>query len=108
MVPQLAAVRFLEAFDEDVAVGQAKVMVRGVAHAGVPTNGYRVAWHGVSVAYVSDHQPPPGLAGVPEPVLELAAGVDLLIHGAAHGERLGVDEVIAAADGLAVRLRGRR
>ena len=125
----------------------------------MPTNGYRVEWDGISVAYMSDHGPPTDLAGVPEPVLELAAGVDLLIHDAQHsdaewpakagdghspvayavqvareagarrlalfhhhpdrdddaldrvldvarrtGERLGVDEVVAAADGLVVRL----
>ena len=162
----LGTVRFHEAYDEDFAVGQAKVMVRSVAHGGTPTNGYRVEWDGLSVAYVSDHEPPADLAGVPEPVLELAAGVDLLIHDAQHsdtewptragagtgggghspaayavqvareagakrlvlfhhhpdrdddaidrllevarrtGERLGVDEVVAAADGLVVRLAG--
>jgi ribonuclease BN (tRNA processing enzyme) len=159
---RLGTVQFHEAFDEDFAVGQAKVMVRGVAHGGVPTNGYRVEWDGLTVAYVSDHEPPADLAGVPEPVLELAAGVDLLIHDAQHsaadwparagdghspvtyavqvareagakrlalfhhapdrdddaldrmlevarrtGERLGVDEIMAAADGLVVRLTGR-
>lgn len=157
----LGTVRFHEAYDEDFAVGQAKVLVRSVAHRGTPTNGYRVEWDGLSVAYISDHEPPADLAGVPEPVLELAAGVDLLIHDAQHtdaewptcagdghghspaayavqvareagakrlalfhhhpdrdddaidrllevarrtGERLGVDEVVAAADGLVVRL----
>ncbi len=158
----LGTVRFHEAYDEDFAVGQAKVMVRSVVHGGTPTNGYRVEWDGLTVAYVSDHEPPTDLAGVPEPVLELAAGVDLLIHDAQHsdadwpagagdghgpaayavqvareagakrlalfhhhpdrdddsidrllevarrtGERLGVDEVVAAADGLVVRLAGR-
>jgi ribonuclease BN (tRNA processing enzyme) len=156
---RLGILRFHEAFDEDFAVGQAKVMVRGVVHGGVPTNGYRVEWDGLSVAYVSDHGPPTDLSGVPEPVLELAAGVDLLIHDAQHsdaewpdragdghspaayavqvareagarrlalfhhhpdrdddaldrmlemarrtGERLGVDEVVAAADGLVLGL----
>ncbi len=158
----LGTVRFHEAYDEDFAVGQAKVMVRSVVHGGTPTNGYRIEWDGLSVAYVSDHEPPADLAGVPEPVLELAAGVDLLIHDAQHtdaewpamageghspaayavqvareagarrlalfhhhpdrdddaidrllevtrrtGERLGVDEVVAAADGLVVRLASR-
>ena len=164
----LGTVRFLEAYDEDFAVGQAKVMVRSVAHGGTPTNGYRVEWDGSSIAYVSDHEPPADLASVPEPVLELAAGVDLLIHDAQHtdaewptlagarsgagdghspaayavqvareagakqlalfhhhpdrdddsidrllevarrtGDRLGVDEVLAAADGLVVRLAER-
>ncbi len=75
-------VRFHEVRDEELAVGQAKVTVRSVPHGGGVTNGYRVEWDGASVAYVADHDPPPDLDGVPESVLELAAGVDLLIHDA--------------------------
>jgi ribonuclease BN (tRNA processing enzyme) len=36
------------------------------------------------VAYVSDHQAPPGLDSVPDSVLELCDGVDLLIHDAQY------------------------
>jgi phosphoribosyl 1,2-cyclic phosphodiesterase len=75
-------VRFHEVQDEEFAVGQAKVTVRSVPHGGAVTNGYRVELDGVSVAYVSDHDPPSDLAGVDEGVLELAAGVDLLVHDA--------------------------
>ena len=149
-------VRYSDCADEELAVGSAKVWVRGVSHRG-PANGYRVEWEGVSVAYLPDHQAPFALDTVPEPVLELADGVDLLIHDAQYtaaewehrsgwghstvdyavlvarqagarrlalfhhdpdrsddeldrllegarrsAERLGVDEVLAAAEGLTV------
>lgn len=151
-----AGVRFHDCADEELSIGDAKVWARAVAHRG-PANGYRVEWEGVSVAYVSDHQAPAGLDTVPEPVLELADGVDLLVHDAQYttaewerrsgwghstvdyavlvarqagarrlalfhhdpartdddidavldgarrtAERLGVDEVLAAAEGLTV------
>ncbi len=67
--------------DEELAVGDAKVMVRSVAHEG-QTNGYRLELDGVSVAYVSDHQAPSGLDTISHQVLELADRVDLLIHDA--------------------------
>jgi len=64
----------------DVAIGNAKVQVRSVPHCG-PTNGYRISWDGVTVAYLSDHQGPcGGSLDVAESVLELCDGVDLLIH----------------------------
>lgn len=151
-----AGVRFYECADEELPLGEAKVWARSVPHKG-PANGYRVEWEGASVAYVSDHQAPPGLDTVPESVLELADGVDLLVHDAQYtaaewerrggwghstvdyavlvarqagarrlalfhhdpartddeldrllegarrtAERLGVDEVVAAAEGLTV------
>ncbi|GAC1593308.1 MAG: MBL fold metallo-hydrolase [Acidimicrobiales bacterium] len=67
--------------DDDFEVGSAKVKVRPVPHCG-PTVGYRVDWDGASVAYISDHQAPAGLDSVPDEVLELCDGVDLLIHDA--------------------------
>ncbi|MDQ6797229.1 MAG: MBL fold metallo-hydrolase, partial [Actinomycetota bacterium] len=73
--------RVIAVEDEELAVGEAKVMVRSVAHGG-PTNGYRLTVDGVSVAYVSDHQAPPGLDTISHQVLELADRVDLLIHDA--------------------------
>jgi phosphoribosyl 1,2-cyclic phosphodiesterase len=75
-------VRFNEVRHEELPIGRAKVTVRSVPHGMAVTNGYRVEWDGVTVAYVSDHDPPPGLDEVPEDVLELAAGADLLIHDA--------------------------
>lgn len=74
-------IRFHDVEDERLTLGDATVTVRSVPHFG-RTNGYRVDWQGVSVAYVSDHQAPPGLDRVPEALVELAEGVDLLIHDA--------------------------
>lgn len=72
---------FHDVSDGELALGGAQVRVRSVPHLG-PTNGYRVDWGGVSVAYVSDHQAPPGSDSVDAAVLELAEDVDLLIHDA--------------------------
>ena len=72
--------RFHEVADTDLVIGDAKVMVRSVPHVGL-TNGYRVDLGGATVAYVSDHQmPADGSHTAPDSVLELADGVDLLIH----------------------------
>ncbi len=76
--------RFRAVADTDLVVGDAKVTVRSVPHVG-DTNGYRVELGGASVAYVSDHQQPVGAGtDVPAGVLELADGVDLLIHDAQY------------------------
>jgi phosphoribosyl 1,2-cyclic phosphodiesterase len=77
------ALRFTTVDDEELVVGDAKVLVRAVPHTGT-TNGYRVDWEGVSVAYVSDHRAPDGLDTVDHNVLELAEGVDLLVHDAQY------------------------
>lgn len=77
-------VTFHDVVDTDLVIGDAKVRVRDVPHVGL-TNGYRVDWAGVSVAYVSDHQQPlDGGYDVAESVLDLAAGVDVLIHDAQY------------------------
>ena len=85
-------IRFHDVEDEELPLGEAVVTARAVPHLG-PTNGYRVDWEGVSLAYVSDHQAPATLDSVPHAVLELADGVDLLIHDAqftaAEWERKG-------------------
>jgi ribonuclease BN (tRNA processing enzyme) len=85
---QLAGrVRFHDTGDDDFPIGTAKVRSRWVPHVG-PTLGFRVEVHGVSIAYVPDHGP--GCCGydhddhVPEELLELCDGVDLLIHDAQH------------------------
>jgi ribonuclease BN (tRNA processing enzyme) len=55
-------------------------MSRFVPHVG-PTLGYRIEWEGHSVAYISDHQQPyDGSLRASDGALELAQGVDLLIH----------------------------
>jgi phosphoribosyl 1,2-cyclic phosphodiesterase len=76
-------IRFHDVLDDDFEVGAAKVKVRPVPHCG-RTVGYRVDWHGVSIAYVSDHQAPLGLDTVSDAVLELCEGVDFLIHDAQY------------------------
>lgn len=77
------SITFHDLDDGDVAIGNAKVQVRGVPHCG-PTNGYRVAWDGVTVAYLSDHQGPAEGTAIAESVLELCDEVDLLIHDAQY------------------------
>ena len=63
-------------------VGPATVTVAAVPHVGA-TNGYRIDWNGLNIAYVSDHQEPVGAPRlVDEAVLALVDGVDLLIHDA--------------------------
>jgi phosphoribosyl 1,2-cyclic phosphodiesterase len=75
-------IQFHDLSDADVAVGTAKVRVRPVPHVG-STNGYRIDWGGMSVAYISDHQAPlDGSFAVADSVLDLCEGVDLLIHDA--------------------------
>ena len=76
-------IRFHEVEDHDFEIGSAKVKVRPVPHCG-PTVGYRVDCDGASVAYISDHQAPLALDSVADSVLELADGVDLLIHDAQY------------------------
>jgi phosphoribosyl 1,2-cyclic phosphodiesterase len=81
-----ATIRFHDTGDDDFPVGQAKVRSRWVRHVG-PTLGYRVDLNGGSVAYISDHGP--GCRDdsddfVPQEILELCDGVDVLIHDAQH------------------------
>ena len=76
-------IRFHDVLDDDLEIGSAKVKVRPVPHCG-PTVGYRVDWHGVSIAYISDHQAPYTLDTVADSVLELCDGVDLLVHDAQY------------------------
>src|SRR5437773_463834 len=53
-----------------------------------PTIGFRVDFHGLSVAYIPDHGPGccPDDADdfIPHEILELCDGVDVLIHDAQH------------------------
>jgi phosphoribosyl 1,2-cyclic phosphodiesterase len=76
-------VQFHDTYEDDLAVGNAKVRVRPVPHCG-PTVGYRVDWDGATVAYISDHQAPLSLDTVADSVLELCDGADLLIHDAQY------------------------
>ncbi len=83
-------VRFIDVETDEMAVGNAKVLVRPVPHVG-PTVGYRLDWDGVSISYISDHQAPYTDGDKPvtkseiaESVLELCDGVDLMIHDAQY------------------------
>jgi len=69
-------------------VGELCVKARLVSHPG-HTVGYRIAENGVSMAYIPDHEPALGWPNFPGPAewisgLELARGVDLLIHDAQY------------------------
>jgi phosphoribosyl 1,2-cyclic phosphodiesterase len=76
-------VRFHDVTTDTFVVGSRKVTVRPVPHNG-PTVGYRIESAHGSVAYISDHQAPLGLDTVADSVLELADGVDALIHDAQY------------------------
>lgn len=74
------SIRFHDVSDCDLAIGDAKVMIRTVPHTGL-TNGYRVEQDGAVVTYISDHQmPTDGSMDIADSVLELCDGADLLIH----------------------------
>lgn len=77
-------VRLKDAWNETFAAGTATITARSVPHTGL-TNGYRIDVGGVSIAYISDHQEPVDNPTFVDPaVLELAQGVDLLIHDAQY------------------------
>lgn len=70
--------------DDDWTIGEIAVRSRLIPHVG-NTLGYRVTWHGASVAYLSDHQQ----MGVSHFEMtggarELCQGVDVLIHDAQY------------------------
>lgn len=77
-------VRFHDTADTYLSIGTFNVMARLVPHVG-PTLGFRIEWHGRSVAYIADHQQPfDGSYSVAPGALELVEGVDLLIHDAQY------------------------
>jgi phosphoribosyl 1,2-cyclic phosphodiesterase len=80
-------VTFVDVADEEFAVNGAKVSSRWVRHTD-PTLGFRLELEGRSVAYLSDHGPGcvPNDADdfIPNGVLELCDGVDVLMHDAQH------------------------
>ncbi len=89
-----STIEFHDITDGDLVIDDAEVMVRPVPHTGY-TNGYRVTRSGASVAYVPDHQEPIGRPDeVDDAVLELCAGVDVLIHDA----QFRADELGAKSD----------
>jgi phosphoribosyl 1,2-cyclic phosphodiesterase len=80
--------------EEELVVGDAKVTVRSLPHDG-PANGYRIAWEGVDVAYVGAFRARGSPDTVDDRVLELADGVDLLVHAA--GGDADVDRALFVA-----------
>ncbi len=70
---------FNDLWNESFTVGSATVTARSVPHNG-RTNGYRIEWEDLSIAYIPDHQEPENGTDIAAGVLELVDGVDLLIH----------------------------
>lgn len=79
-----ATFTFAEATGEPFHIGRATVTTCEVPHVG-PTVGFRLELDGASIAYVSDHQQPGcGSTVVSPDVIDLCAGVDLLVHDAQY------------------------
>jgi len=78
-----ADVVFHEVHEDVFALGGLRVTARPVPHLG-PAVGYRIEGERFSMAYVSDHQQPADPSVVSTAVLELADGVDLLVHEAQY------------------------
>ena len=79
--------------DEDFSIGSAKIMARTIPHSGV-TLGYRIEAEGRTMAYLSDHQAPLDRRSIPDAVLELCQGADLLVHDGQYTD----DEFAAKSD----------
>jgi phosphoribosyl 1,2-cyclic phosphodiesterase len=79
--------------DEDFSIGSAKVMARLIPHSGI-TLGYRIEAEGRTMAYLPDHQAPLDRRTIPDAVLELCQGVDLLVHDGQYTD----DEFSTKAD----------
>ncbi len=82
---------FNDLSEEDFAVGAAKVRVRAVPHLG-PTVGFRVEADGASIAYIPDHQAPLDRRTVPDRVLELCEGADLVMHDGQYTDEEFIDK----------------
>jgi len=79
------SIQFHDVVSGVLTVGSATVLVRQIPHVGT-TLGFRIEAGGAVLAYLPDHQAPPGMKIVAAPVLELCAGADLLIHDAQYTE----------------------
>ncbi|MPY95854.1 MAG: MBL fold metallo-hydrolase [Acidimicrobiia bacterium] len=77
-------IRFHAVDSGHFSVGEVEVTVAVVPHNG-PTLGFRLDWRGRSIAFIPDHQQPlDGGRDIAPAVVELAQGVDLLIHDAQY------------------------
>lgn len=74
---------FHDTWNEDFAVGSAKVLARTVPHPG-NTLGYRIEAEGSVLAYLPDHQAPLDRTTVTDGVLELCHEADLVVHDAQY------------------------
>jgi phosphoribosyl 1,2-cyclic phosphodiesterase len=74
-----------EVGDDRFEVGSVAVRATRVPHPG-NTLGFRMEARGKSVVYLPDHQAPIGRAAVPDQVLELCAGADVLLHDAQYSD----------------------
>lgn len=70
---------FDDMWNETIEIGSATVTARSVPHNG-RTNGYRIEWDDLVIAYIPDHQEPADGESIDAGVLELVDGADLLIH----------------------------
>jgi phosphoribosyl 1,2-cyclic phosphodiesterase len=79
-----SVIRFHDLDEGPTKIGTALVTALAIPHVGL-TYGYRIEWGGATVAYLPDHQQPSdGGFGVADAALELADGVDLLVHDAQY------------------------
>lgn len=79
-----ADLSFVDAEHGTFHAGSARITARFVPHNG-PTLGFRIEWGGTTIAYIPDHQQPyDGGMDIHPNALELADGVDLLIHDAQY------------------------
>jgi ribonuclease BN (tRNA processing enzyme) len=78
-------VSFIDTGDDTFMVGSARVVARSVPHPG-HTLGFRVEADGKVVAYIPDHQAPLDRLVVPESVLELCEGADVVMHDAQYSD----------------------
>ena len=78
-------VRLMDMPSEPVELNGIRVSAAQIPHTGT-TLGYRIEAGGRSVAYLPDHQAPLDREAIAPSVLDLCAGVDLLIHDAQYDE----------------------
>ncbi len=85
-LPSTFAIRSIA--NENIALdGDVSITARPVPHNG-ETNGYRIDMGDLSIAYIPDHQEPDNGTDIADSVLELAHGVDVLIHDAQFTDEL--------------------
>jgi phosphoribosyl 1,2-cyclic phosphodiesterase len=77
--------RFHDLDDSGIGLGAIKVTARSVPHIG-HTLGYRIEANGSSLVYIPDHQAPLDRWSVPQGVLELCDGADMVVHDAQYTE----------------------